>query len=506
VYRVYGSHTAVKARYLGLMTVLLAVATLLDTVNEHSVVTSFTTLYVTQVCFAFVILTVTLVLRREALRTEAELRMYQTEMDALVRARVIELDEANASLAREAAERRATAEALRRRVDELGALQRMAGILAMRTDLGEAMDEATRALTALFEARYARVRLLVDDEDTNEPRAGAREASKGARWTSEAEDTRPHAALDLAISDAALHDGRLIAGDAATWQGLPEDLRRQAAADDLGHVLAAPLTTTSGPAGVLVIARDTVTGPFTDDQRQLARAVGDGLAAVIEIDRLHRRDTKQAAAEERQALARDLHDAVTQSIYSATLIAEALPAVYGRDPDEGLRNLERLRRLVRAALAEMRTLLFELRPAALQTAPLDVLVERLGDALAGQTDISVDVRVAEGLDLPPDVKVVFYRVTQEAFSNIARHARASAVSARVEAGESEVTLTVVDDGRGFDLAAVPEGHMGLHIMNERLSQVGAGLTVDSAPGEGTTVTAVWRRTASSRRPLERMEA
>ena len=248
-------------------------------------------------------------------------------------------------------------------------------------------------------------------------------------------------------------------------------------------ILAHPLVATAGPIGVLVIAREAGDS-FTDEEGRLARTMGDALAAVIEIDRLHRQETQQALAEERQALARDLHDAVTQSIYSATLIAEALPAVYERDPDEGLRNLERLRRLVRAALAEMRTLLFELRPAALQAAPLDVLVERLGDALSGQTDISVDMSVDEDLDLPPDVKVVFYRVMQEALSNITKHARASAVSARVEAAGDAVTLTVVDDGRGFDPAAVPEGPMGMHIMAERLSGIGAEFSVLSAPGEG----------------------
>jgi signal transduction histidine kinase len=505
-HRVYRSRAADKASYLGSMTALLAAATLLDTINEHSVITSFTTLYLTQACFAVVILTVSLVLRREALQTEAALRMYQTEMDALVRARVVELDEANASLAREAAERNATAEALRRRVDELGALQRMAGILAMRTDLGEAMDEATGALIALFEARYARVRLLDDAEDLYDPLAAARTRREVPRWVGDREGAQPHGALDLASSDAALAGGSLVSGDAATWPGTTERLRMEAVAQGIGAVLAVPLTATSGTVGALVIARDATRGPFTDEQLRLARTVGEALAAVIEIDRLHRRETRQAAAEERQALARDLHDAVTQSIYSATLIAEALPAVYERDADEGLRNLERLRRLVRAALAEMRTLLFELRPAELRTAPLDVLIERLSDALAGQTYISVDVRVDEGLDLPPDVKVVFYRVTQEAFSNIVKHARASAVSARIEAADHGVTLTVVDDGRGFDPAAPREGHMGLHIMAERLAGVGAELSVRSAPGEGTTLTAIWRRAASEDGRVERMQA
>jgi signal transduction histidine kinase len=258
---------------------------------------------------------------------------------------------------------------------------------------------------------------------------------------------------------------------------------------------------------VLLIARDASAGPFSPAERQLARTISDGLTAVIEIDRLHREEKEQAAAEERQALARDLHDAVTQSVYSATLIAEALPAVYERDPGEGLHQLERLRRLVRAALAEMRTLLFELRPQALETAPLDALLERLGDALAGQADIEVDVQADEDLGLPADVKVALYRVTQESFSNIAKHARATAVTARVTAEtDGLVTLRVTDDGRGFDPSAVRSGQMGLHIMAERLERIGGSLTVESRPGAGTTITAVWRQTASDTAALETMGA
>jgi two-component system nitrate/nitrite sensor histidine kinase NarX len=299
----------------------------------------------------------------------------------------------------------------------------------------------------------------------------------------------------------------MIAADIVTWPGLSADVRAQAASEGFGHVLAAPLRATSGPAGALIIARDAGGGPFSPDEQQLAHTAGEALTAVIEIDRLYRQAQRQAAAEERQALARDLHDAVTQSIYSATLIAEALPALWERDPAEGAQNLERLRRLVRAALAEMRTLLFELRPAALSSAPLDTLFERLGDALGGQTDIVVDIHVDPALDLPPDVKTVFYRVTQEAFSNIAKHARASRVSARVFAGDGIATLTVQDDGRGFDPHSVPGGgHMGLRIMNERLARIAGTLTVHSAPGVGTTITAAWPSTASATRPLERMGA
>ena len=503
VYRVYRRPGHERAGYLGMMTALLAAATLIDAIIEHRVVISFSTLYLSQLSFAAVIIAVSLAMRRESLRVETELQLYRTHMDELVEARVRELDEANAKLEYETEERRATEEVLRRRLEELDALRRMAQLLGGRTARGEALGEATNAIARLFSARYARVRLPEEaeaEEDGGKPTAAVNGATFG-----EEEDVQPLTMLDLAVSDAAVRDKLLIAEDAAAWPGLPAELQDEAVAAGVGSVLATPLTGTSGPAGALVIVRDAGGGSFSTEERQLATIVGDALGAVIEIDRLHREETKQAAAEERQALARDLHDAVTQSIYSASLIAEALPALWERDPDEGRQNLERLRRLTRAALAEMRTLLFELRPAALETAPLDSLLERLGDALAGQMQIEVSVEV-DDVDLPADVKITFYRVTQEAFSNIAKHARATAMTARVLAVDGGATLTVSDDGRGFDPAAVPSGHMGLHIMRERLERVAGTLEVDSAPGEGTTISAAWLQPASDELPLERMGA
>jgi signal transduction histidine kinase len=499
-YRVYRRPSRSRAWYLGLMTALLAVATLFDAIIEHRVVITFNTLYLSQVSFAMVIVAVSLALRGESLKTESELQLYRTHMDELVEARVRELDEAHERLAEKENERRATEDVLRRRVEELNTLQRMAQILGGRATLAQALEEASGAVAELFQARYARVTLVADDD----PGAGDAETGDDA-IDADSPAARP-SLLDREIATLTLEDAGGLSGRLDEWSGLSDEARGTANDEGVELILAQPLVATSGPVGVLIVARGDEADPFSEEERRLARTVAEALGAVIEIDRLHRRETRQAASEERQALARDLHDAVTQSIYSAALIAEALPAVYERDPQEALHNLERLRRMVRAALAEMRTLLFELRPAALETAPLAVLIERLGDSLSGQADVGVDVRVDGDLDLPSGVKIALYRVTQEAFSNIAKHARASAVTARVQTDGSAVTLSVADDGRGFDPAAVPEGHMGLHIMAERLAAVGADFAVRAAPGEGTTITAVWRHPASDRRALETMGA
>ena len=178
VFRVYRRPAHDRARYLGLMTGLLAVATLLDAINEHRIVISLNTLYLSQIAFALVIIAVSLVLRRESLVLEMELQKYRTHMDEIVEARVRELDEAYALLELEARERRVTEEALRRREEELDALQRMAQVLAGRATLAEALDEATAAIAGLFKASYARVRLLTDDAGDDD---GSGQDARGRR-------------------------------------------------------------------------------------------------------------------------------------------------------------------------------------------------------------------------------------------------------------------------------------------------------------------------------------
>jgi signal transduction histidine kinase len=490
VYRVFRAHAPSKAGPLAAMTMLLAFATLVDTINEHSVVGSLTTLYLTQLSFAAVIVAVSLGLRREAVQTENELRLYRTHMDALVEERVAELDHANALLAAEAQERRAAEEVLQRRVAELDALQRLAQILGSRAELEAALDEATGAVQGIFKAHSAWVLLLPDDAQPDGDAAPDTQprVAGGIRYGATRDALAE--AFVAAVADKVVETGAITADAPESWAGLPSEARAWAADEDILQVMALPLNGRTGRLGALVIARAGSDEPFSPGERQLAKTVGEAFAAVVEIDRLHRSETRQAAQEERQALARDLHDAVTQSLYGASLIAEALPAVWQREPAEGLRNLERLRRLVRAGLAEMRTLLFELRPSALEAAPLPALIDRLADSLGGQLQVPIEVAV-DDVDLPQEVKLAFYRVTQEAFSNIAKHARAQHVAVAMHADHDVVTLVIRDDGQGFDPAAVSGSRMGLRIMLERLERVGARLTVDSAPGLGAAITAVW---------------
>jgi len=226
---------------------------------------------------------------------------------------------------------------------------------------------------------------------------------------------------------------------------------------------------------------------------------------------LLQREKEQAVTEERNRLARELHDAVTQTLFSSSLIAEVLPRLWERSREEALTRLEELRQLNRGALAEMRTLLFELRPAALEKADMRDLLRQLADAIRGRVGLTVQVEADAGSALPPAVNVALYRIAQEALNNAVKHARPSQVTVRFRARPEVVTLEVADDGQGFDAAglspppacgsdtsgsaspaAAGAGH-GLRIMRERAAAIGATIQVQSQPAQGTRVLVTWGR-------------
>jgi GAF domain-containing protein len=231
--------------------------------------------------------------------------------------------------------------------------------------------------------------------------------------------------------------------------------------------------------------------PFTDEEIGLALAFSDQAALAIENARLRAQAERAAVAAERSRLARDLHDAVTQTLFSASLIAEVLPRLWEHNPEEGRRRLEELRQLTRGALAEMRTLLLELRPTALAEANLGELFRHLTEAFSSRARIPVEFSIQGSLDLSADVKVALYRIAQEALNNVAKHADASHASLRIVCTPSTITLTIQDDGRGFSLPSLSPEHLGLGIMKERADYIHAQLQIKSQPDTGTSIEVTW---------------
>lgn len=263
--------------------------------------------------------------------------------------------------------------------------------------------------------------------------------------------------------------------------------------DRYGAVLAVPMVIKSQIYGGLALYYAKPRN-FSPEEIELAVTYADQASLAIENARLIQQVKETAVLEERSRLARDLHDAVTQTLFSTTLTAEVLPRIWEKNPQEGQKKLEELRELTRGALAEMRTLLVELRPTAMQEAELNDLIRHLGNAFIARARIPLSLTIEGNRPLPLDVKVAFYRVAQEALHNIAKHAEATQAWLSLIYTEDGLQLTVRDDGIGFDLQKLKPDHFGLGIMRERALQAGAQFSVESQPGNGTTITLYWQST------------
>jgi signal transduction histidine kinase len=265
------------------------------------------------------------------------------------------------------------------------------------------------------------------------------------------------------------------------------------------------------------------------------RAIDGEITGAVLISRdvtarraLERQVAEQAAVAERTRLAHELHDTVTQEIYSAGLLADSITRNWHEHRADAEAALAQLPGVIRGALAGLRVLLLELRPTALDDLPLAALLRQLAEAMSIRAQVPIAVRLngdtgrkaasdvgddADGAEpvLPPAIKEVFYRVAQEALMNAAKYAKARTISvqlrtrsARKGKGEGtsmrskgtqatwrRIELEIADDGQGFDPNAIPAGHFGLAIMRERAHAVGATVQVRSQSGQGTSIVAAW---------------
>ena len=208
-------------------------------------------------------------------------------------------------------------------------------------------------------------------------------------------------------------------------------------------------------------------------------------------DELARKAAEEAVATDRTRLARDLHDAVTQTLFAASLTAEVLPDLWEMDVEEAKKSTEELRQLTRGALAEMRTLLLELRPSTLTQTSLSDLIKQLCEAFIGRARLPIDLTIEGNCPIPPEVQVAFYRIAQESLNNAFKYARASLVNVNLYILPSYVHFETCDNGIGFDTNTVKPMTLGMRIMRERAEAIGADLQITSKPGSGTCVAMTW---------------
>ena len=230
-----------------------------------------------------------------------------------------------------------------------------------------------------------------------------------------------------------------------------------------------------------------------DEERAFLTALADQAAVAVANADLYAQSEQDAANVERQRLARELHDSVSQALFSMTLHARTaerqLEAVgLGRDAP-ATTTVRRLAELTQGALAEMRALIFELRPQALAEEGLVTALTRQAAALTAREAIPVNIRGPEARPaLDPAVEEHLYRLTLEALNNAVKHAEATRIDVAVMSTDDRLTVTITDDGIGFDTAQPHPGHLGQSTMAERATAIGATISVTSAPGAGCTVT------------------
>lgn len=225
---------------------------------------------------------------------------------------------------------------------------------------------------------------------------------------------------------------------------------------------------------------------FSPDHVKFAQNVI--IHAIQARSRLYGRVQSEAIYEERQRMARELHDSVTQVFYGIELEANSARALLKRGDNEQVgQQIEGILQLAEAGLAEMRALLLELRPESLETEGLVGALQKQRAALQVRYNLKIETELGQEPDLPVETKEVLYRIAQEALQNVVKHGQATKINLRLIYNPDLVILEVEDDGRGFDPAGAFPGHMGLITMNERARKLGGTLFIESEPGQGTHV-------------------
>ena len=252
--------------------------------------------------------------------------------------------------------------------------------------------------------------------------------------------------------------------------------------------LAVPLTLKGRVIGALTL-ENSRPGYYTERNVTLAMAIAQQAAIAIENAQLYQKAQDLAALEERQRLARELHDSVTQALFGIRIGIDTAIAQLDRDPEQAAESMQYVRTLAQAGMAEMRTLLFELRPESLETEGLVAGLQKQAAALSARHEIPVEATLSEEPAASLAVKEALYRIAQEALHNTFKHAQPTRVELRLEGEDGAIVLEVRDDGCGFDAGGSYPGHLGLPSMRERATSLGGTLEVESALDCGTTVRA-----------------
>jgi PAS domain S-box-containing protein len=422
--------------------------------------------------------TIRWMLRDVTARHQAQQQIVElnAHLEQRVRERTVEL-EAEKNLKEQAFEQEAKARV------EAESLRDIAAALNDKVELNDVLDQVLMNMGRVVPFDAANILLVHSDQihSVRSYRFAEHDLQPLEAWLKETPITLKDAPLSALSHQPALflHDWQRING----WSSI-KGIER------IGSLVTVPIQKTGTIIGFLTLY-SLRAGVYNVNQVSQLQAFTIHAAIALHNAQNVTQMRELAVLEERQRLARDLHDAVTQLLFSASMITESLPRMFKSAPHKVITSLERLHPLIRGALAEMRTLLLELRPASLVMTPLPTLIEQLLEAAQGHKPIATETRV-EGIDtLNEELKVTFYRIAQEALNNVIKHAHATKVVVSLRLEPQRAEMVIADNGVGFQRKASGTG-LGLENMEERAKRINAALHFQSLPHQGTQIQVVWR--------------
>ncbi len=429
-------------------------------------------------------------------QAEAELYEYRHHLEKLVKQRTAELNYLNEQLSQEVTDRKSLEDILRKRVEWLSAVNRVHQSIGSTKDLPQAFGVLSATLIQLLDAQSSAIGLW--DLQRNQIEVLCH--SQGESLPQPVRSYHNPFQIDSLIGKD-LEQGKVLIISSERVSELPEFIQECFHAKNLRSIILAPLKSRQEITGVLAVGTQEYLEVLLPEDVDLIERITIDLADLVEDARLFEKAQALAASEERNRLARDLHDSVTQVLFSASLVAEVLPKIWRRDPQMAEKSIEELGRLTRGALAEMRTMLLELRPAAVTRTPIGELLAQLTEAITSRSGLPFQLFIEKIPHLPDEVHTSFYRIAQEGLNNVVKHAKANLVTVSLstspdpfDTGEAQggvVRMVIKDDGKGFSTQEGYQEHMGMSIIRERAAAINASVDIKSSPGQGTELSLVW---------------
>ncbi|MEK7277596.1 MAG: GAF domain-containing protein, partial [Chloroflexota bacterium] len=412
----------------------------------------------------------------------AALRGLVSGMEALVAERTEELAAANTRLRAEIVERSQTEEALQHARDDLSALYEVSAVAGRALTLESMLSESLARAMAAIPGDMGAVFLL--DETAGESGSPAWRLAAHQGIPADGVERMRTLPANRGLIDWILeHREPILIPDAAADPRIPDAMRHAGPRS----LLAAPLEADGQVLGVFGLGRPAGLS-FDAEEIALLASIADHMGVAVQSHRLREMAGRTKMLEDRQALARDMHDSVTQMLYALTAFTEAGQTQLESGAVEAVGpTLTRIGDTARQALKEMRLFIHQLRPSVLGAEGLVAALHMRLAAVEGRSGMRTHLLADENLRLPPVVENELHQIALEALNNVLRHAQASTVTVTLRRDDERIDLEIADDGGGFDPGAVRSGGMGLINMRERAESLGGVFVISSSPGSETRV-------------------